>query len=171
MPTALVSVFISPKPQPMKSTVKKASFGLFVSLLLLVMMVFSSCQEEALAPRNDTFTANEIDALLLNDETGIADYETDKAGPPFDFGIQVTRCRKPTETVALDVMIDEPANYYYRWRVDGRDAGYGIGLPCLCAKSASVFVTRKSDLLSVRKTILLSGCHSSGIVNPEYPVR
>ena len=156
----------------MKKYVKFSLASGFSLLLALAMVVFVSCEKEVLelnqTATDDTAT---VQPLIL-DANGIADHETDAGlaqAAPFDVQIDVTRCRRLAggNTVEAKVnanrLVDEiqgleHEKYTFKWRVDGRNGGTGPLLSCVCAKSATVLVTRLSDGANVRKTVRLSPC-------------
>ena len=92
------------------------------------------------------------DSLLLKTDTKIEDRNLEV----FDFDINKAICIN--DGCTYTIVIDEPENYSFIWKVDLVHRGKTSTLNCACGSSAHVHVQRLSDSLQICKYITLSPC-------------
>ncbi len=125
-----------------------------VLVFCLAISLMTSCEKESFAPAP---TSN----LVEYSDLAEAEYAPkDKAyiqAPAFTFEIQKNYCT--LEGVNLNVIIDRPENYTFKWAIDGNHGGHNSYTPgCVCGNTATVFITRLSDGMSLRQAIDLPAC-------------
>lgn len=120
----------------------------------LAVSLVTSCEKESFSP---------APAAALVEYPDVAEAEhapKDKAysqEPAFSFEIQKNYCTQ--DGVYLSVIIDRPEMYSFKWAIDGNHGGHNSYTPgCVCGSSATVFITRLSDGMSLRQAIELPDC-------------
>jgi hypothetical protein len=156
----------------MKIFAKKSNAGLIAILFAIGALTFFSCQKENLQPKSDAFANPDFKVLALNDAPGMPEYEALIAPLPFDFNIELSKCKNLKPSITLKVTVKDNGNevkhaqpkYKYLWKVDGAEAGTSAELGCFCAKNATVIVTRLADNRKVAKTVRLYACDTGEAV-------
>jgi hypothetical protein len=126
------------------------------SVFFLALSLMTSCEKESFTPAPTpplTVHSNVAEAEhALKDKTHVQE-------AAFDFDIEKSYCT--LDGVSLNVNIERPEAYAFKWAIDGNHGGHNRFSPtCVCGNSATVFITRLSDGMSLRKTIDLPGCGS-----------
>jgi hypothetical protein len=125
--------------------------GLILALTLFPMI---SCEKESFIP---ALTPEPVEPRNLAEAEHMPREKAHMQDSAFVFDIQENYCTQ--DGVHLSVLIDRPENYSFKWAIDGNHAGHNSYTPgCVCGNTATVFITRLSDGLSLRKTIDLPQC-------------
>jgi|AntRauTorckE5430_2_1112549.scaffolds.fasta_scaffold27629_2 hypothetical protein len=126
------------------------------SVFFLALSLMTSCEKESFTPAPTPATT--VYANVAEAEHALKDkaYVQEAA---FNFEIEKNYCT--LEGVSLSVNIDRPEAYAFKWSIDGNHGGHNSYSPaCVCGNSATVFITRLSDGMSLRQAIELPSCGS-----------
>ena len=126
------------------------------SVFFLALSLITSCEKASFTPAQTPATT------VYNNVAEAEHAPKDKAyvqKAAFNFDIEKNYCT--LEGVSLSVNIDRPEAYAFKWAIDGNHGGHNSYSPaCVCGNSATVFITRLSDGMSLRQTIELPSCGS-----------
>lgn len=76
---------------------------------------------------------------------------------PFNFNLIASHCI--AGGVGLSVDIENPSEYAFLWEINGGHGGHDMStLTCLCGDSATVYIMRLADGVSISKSIALPPC-------------
>lgn len=76
-----------------------------------------------------------------------------RTAKPFTFRIGIIACTRTGYTIYVHMLNIEA--YKISWQLDGTDLGYGNQIHCVTGRTVKVKVTRKSDRMSISRTIQL----------------
>lgn len=133
------------------------SSRLFAStIFFMALCLMTSCEKESFTPATSPSTSG---VWQVAEAEHAPKEKTGAQEPVFAFEIQKTYCT--LEGVSLKVIIDRPEAYAFKWAIDGNHGGHHSYSPsCICGESATVFITRLSDGMSLRQAIELPACGS-----------
>jgi hypothetical protein len=128
----------------------------FFAVIVLILALFPmfSCEKASFVP---ALAPELVEPNNLAEAEHMPREKTYMQDSAFVFDIQESYCTQ--DGVHLNVLIDRLENYSFMWAIDGSHAGHNSYTPgCVCGNTATVFITRLSDGLSLRKTIDLPQC-------------
>ena len=132
------------------------TFSRFFAVIVLILALFPmfSCEKESFAP---SIAPESVEYPNLAEAEHIPKEKDPLQETPFSLEVYKNYCTQ--DGVHLSIQIDRPEDYSFKWAIDGNHAGHNSYTPaCVCGNTATVFITRLSDGLSLRKTIDLPQC-------------
>lgn len=132
------------------------TFSRFFAVIVLTLALFPmfSCEKASFVP---ALAPELVEPNNLAEAEHMPREKNQLQETPFTFEVQNNYCTQ--DGVNLRVQIDHPERYSFKWAIDGNHAGHNSYTPgCVCGNTATVFITRLSDGLSLRKTIDLPQC-------------
>jgi hypothetical protein len=127
-------------------------FAVFILILALFPMI--SCEKESFVP---ALTPQLVEPQNLAEAEHMPREKAHMQDSTFVFDIQESYCTQ--YGIHLSVLIDRPENYSFKWAIDGSHGGHNSYTPgCVCGSTATVFITRLSDGMSIRHTVDLPNC-------------
>ena len=131
------------------------SSRLFASFIfVLALALTTSCEKESFAPAP---ISNLVEYADLAEAEHMPKEKTYTEEAAFTFEVQKTYCTQ--DGVHLSVIIDNPEAYSFKWAIDSNHGGHNsYTAGCVCGSTATVFITRLSDGMSLREAVELPDC-------------
>lgn len=128
---------------------------LFTGIILaLTFFTMISCEKASFVP---ALESELVEPQNLAEAEHMPREKAHMQDSAFVFEIQESYCTQ--DGVHLSVLIDRPENYRFKWAIDGNHGGHNSYTPgCVCGNTATVFITRLSDGMSLRQAIDLPAC-------------